>query len=162
MTDTSGHQHRTTMPKGQIRPEIWKAQLEQARRHLPADLADLVEKVREPFVSIISSVSSPRAAYFDDKLFLIGDALTQTQPNMGLGTNLAAMAAMSLVEDVIGKGIIEEEEVRMWEKKVLRETELVRVRSAAFGSWFMSGWIGMGWYYGRVWWVLLRQRMLGS
>lgn len=163
MTDVFGHQHRTTVPKGQLRPEIWQGQLAQARRILPPELVELVEHIREPFVSVISSISAPRAAYFNNRLFLIGDALTQSQPNVGMGTNMAAMGAMSLV-DVIGsagKGPIDDVEVGKWEKKLLQESELIRVRSTAFASWFLNGWLRMGWFYARWWWVYYRQRWLG-
>lgn len=163
MTGTSGHEHRTTVPKGQLRPEIWEAQLAQARRLLPKEFIELVEHIREPFVSKISSISSPRAAYFNNRLFLIGDALTQLQPNLGMGTNMAAQGAMSLV-NVIGavdKGPIDEVEAKKWEKKILQESELTRVRSTAFASWFLNGWFRMGWFYSRWWWVYCRQRWLG-
>lgn len=163
MTDTSGHQHRTTVPKGMLRPEIWEAQIAQARRVLPKEIVELVEHIREPFVSVISSVSAPRAAYFDNRLFLIGDALTQPQPNVGMGTNMAAMGAMSLADVIgpVGTGPISEEKVREWERKILQESELTRVWSTAFASWFMNGWARMGWFYARWYIVYYRQRWLG-
>lgn len=162
MTDISGHQHRTTVPKGQLRPEIWQAQVAQARRVLPKELVELVEHIRGPFVSIVSSVSAPRAAYFNNRLFLIGDALTQPQPNVGMGMNMAALGSMGLANVIgsVGKGPINESEVTEWERKILQESELTRVRSTALASWFLNGWMRISWYYARWWWVYYRQRWL--
>ncbi len=86
-----------------MRPEIWEAQVKTARQNMHPDVAVLVEKINEPFASVVSSVITPQAAYFHDRLFLIGDALAQIQPNSGHGTNLAATAALWLSEVVAGK-----------------------------------------------------------
>ena len=86
-----------------MRPEIWQRQLEHARRLFHPDLIELVEKIKQPFVSIVSSISSKRAAFFDNRLFLIGDALAQKQPNTAQGVNYAAIDAMSLGDMIAGK-----------------------------------------------------------
>ena len=72
MTDVDGHFHRSTVPKGKIRPEVWEPQVEQAHRVLPKDIVTLVEKIKEPFVSVVTSCSAPQASFFDNRLFLIG------------------------------------------------------------------------------------------
>lgn len=163
MTDIHSHTHRTTVPKGLIRPQVWASQIAVAKRVLPPHLVELVTHIKQPFVSVISSVASAKASYYDGHLFLIGDALTQTQPNVGMGTNLAAFAAFTLAEEVIGKvgegeeeGITKEK-VEGWEKKVMDLNEVTRMRSVAFGSWYLNGWIWIGWYYARwrfmAWWL---------
>ena len=86
MTDTDGHRHRTTLPKGKMRPEVWERQLNHIRRIFPPLLVELPEKIKEPFVSIISDISSKRAAFFNGRLLLVGDALAQLRPHIGQGT----------------------------------------------------------------------------
>ena len=153
LTDTDGHRHRTTLPKGKMKPEIWQAQVQHARRMMKADLVELVEKIESPFVSIISSISSPRAAYFDNRLFLIGDALTQLQPNTGQGTNLAAMDAMLLSDMIAGKLTPQE-----WEEQVLELSERERFRAIAFASKWLCTWWGRWVAEARYRWMLSRQR----
>ncbi|KAK3627014.1 hypothetical protein LTR56_019445 [Elasticomyces elasticus] len=77
LTDTDGHIHRTTLPKGKMRSEIWAAQLEIARNWMPPLIAEIPAKIEHPFVSLISSISAKQARFFDDRLFFIGDALVQ-------------------------------------------------------------------------------------
>lgn len=158
LTDTTGHQHRSTIPKGQLRPEIWAAQLEHARALLPPLFVSLVTAIKHPFVSVISSIRAPRAAYFANRLFLVGDALAQVQPTTGMGTNLAAWEAGSLVDDVLcsDDGALAARAAR-WEKRVLQDVEMTRLRSVAFGSWYVNGWAGIGWYHARYWAVLYWQ-----
>lgn len=101
------------------------------------DLVELVEKIKEPFATIISSVSSQQAAFFHNRLFLIGDALAQKQPNTAQGVNLAAMDAMSLA-DVIGGKMRPQE----WEEQALERADRERLRSVAFASWYLNSWLG--------------------
>ncbi|KAK3725387.1 hypothetical protein LTR37_000357 [Vermiconidia calcicola] len=133
LTDIHNHQHRTTLPKGLMRPEIWSAQLSTAREMFNPLLYSLISQIKEPFVSVISSVMSPRARYMNDRLFLIGDALAQVQPNTGQGTNLAALDAM-LLADVV-KGDLSAEE---WEKRVLEVSQ----EESAKAKGFAKQWLG--------------------
>ena len=163
MTDVDGHHHRTTIPKGKLRPEIWEAQIVQARRVFPPPFLEVIEKIHEPFVSVISSIASPRASYFDNRLFLIGDALVQTQPNAGMGTNIAALGAITLV-DAIGSpssGSLDQAKISKWEEELLEYAQLTRLRSVAFASWFLNGWLSMGWYYARFYATMWFQRWFG-
>ncbi|USW53524.1 Putative FAD/NAD(P)-binding domain superfamily [Septoria linicola] len=168
MTDTDGHQHRTTVPKGKLRPEIWASQVEASKPLLPPEIYDLITRIKQPFVTVVSSISAPKAAYFDNRLFLLGDALTQSQPNSGMGTNLAAYAAYGLA-DVIGKAgisssgqggevlpagtLVDPKKVAAWEQNVLAHNEITRVHAVAFGSWYLHSWPVVALRYAR-WWVL--------
>ena len=151
LTDTDGHQHRTTLPKGKMRPEIWQKQMEHARRMFHPELVELAEKIKEPFVSVISSTSYPRAAYFNNRLFFIGDALAQKQPNTAQGTNLAAMDAMSLANMVAAKMSPQE-----WEERVLETAERERLGSIAFASQRLCTWWGMALNEVRYRWLIQR------
>ena len=161
MTDIDGHQHRTTVPKGKLRPEIWASQVEAGKKLLPAELHELIVRIKQPFVTVVASISAPKAAYFDNRLFLLGDALTQCQPNVGMGTNLAAYAAYGLAE-VIGKAgeddaSLNPEKVAQWEKDVTANTEITRVHAVAFGGWYLRSWLWVAAYYVRwhfkKWWL---------
>ena len=129
LTDTNGHTHRTTLPKGGMRPEIWSKQLAHANETLPPMLYELASHIEEPFVSVVSTIISPNAAYFDNRLFLIGDALTQLQPYTGQGTNFAAMDAMLLSQVFAGEMTVEE-----WERQVLEASGKEKVRAVEFAS----------------------------
>ncbi len=134
LTDTDGHTHRTTLPKGKMRAEIREAQLERAREMFHPELLELPLKLTEPFVSVISSVMAPKATAFDNRLFFIGDALVQLQPNSGQGTNHAAREAVSLAEVFAGSITAEE-----WEAKVLETARAERLTSQEFPKkWLYS------------------------
>ncbi|KAK5164559.1 uncharacterized protein LTR77_009765 [Saxophila tyrrhenica] len=96
LTDTAGHTHRTTLPKGAMRPEIWSAQLARAREMFHPDLLEIPEKLKEPFVSVIASLMSPAATAYEGRMFFVGDALVLLQPNSGKGTNHAAVVKWPL------------------------------------------------------------------
>lgn len=138
LTDNTGHTHRTTLPKGKMRPQIWSTQIAHARRMFNPQILSIIEKIRDPFVSVISSISSERAAFFNSRLFLVGDALAQKQPNTAQGTNHAAMTAISVVDVITGKKSAEE-----WEEQALESSDRERLRSIAFASqWLCTYW---GW-----------------
>ncbi|GIZ36827.1 hypothetical protein CKM354_000029400 [Cercospora kikuchii] len=165
LTDTTGHRHRSTVPKGKLRPDIWKAQVEIAKNVLPTKLYELVCLIETPFVTKVTSMCAPKAAYLDNKVFLIGDALTQAQPNNGQGANLAAFAAKGLAE-AIGKvddpapvsskkghvsPFVDAEKIAKWQRTVLATNEVVRVDSVAFGSRYLHTRFWTFWRYLRVW-----------
>lgn len=137
LTDKEAHTHRTTLPKGQMRPEIWQAQLQLARETFHPDLVEIFDNTEQPFATIISSIASTRAAFFNNRLFLIGDALAQKQPNTAQGVNCAAKDAMELVSMIEGK--IRPEE---WEEGVVVRGSLESLRSVAFGAKFLSSCFG--------------------
>ena len=142
LTDTEGHTHRTTLPKGKMRPEIWSTRVLHAKKTLPPLLYELASKISDPFVSLITTVSAPRAAYFHNRLFLIGDAMTQLQPNTGQGTNMAAMDAM-----LLGRVFSREISATEWEVQVLETSWMEQRRAVVFASRRLCGW----WWVGR--WV---------
>lgn len=129
---------------------------------LPGGLTELLEKIPEPFVSVISSISAPQAAYFDNKLFLIGDALTQTQPNIGQGSNLAATAAIGLANAIgpIGQPI-DPKKIQQWEQDITSHLDMMRLRSRAMASWYLESWFGLAWDAVPALLATLRHRIFG-
>lgn len=120
------------------------------------DLMELMEKIPQPFVSIVSSISSPRAAFCNNRLFLIGDALSQKQPNTAQGVNMAALDAMTLVDSIAGKVSPEE-----WEKEAVERAEMEKLRSVAFASYYLNGWLGFIIHQSRYRWLLFRKGWKG-
>ncbi|KAK4504892.1 hypothetical protein PRZ48_002855 [Zasmidium cellare] len=166
MTDVDGHTHRTTIPKGKLHPSVWQSQITTARKILNPLLASLIAQTPAPFVSIVSSIASPRAAFFNNRLFLIGDALCQPQPNIGMGTTLGAYTLTTLINTVIcpsnGRVPLDAQNVAEWEGKVLQECEVVSCNSVAFGSWYLNTWPKIAWYYLRYYFKLYWQYYLGG
>lgn len=156
LTDKSGHQHRTTLPKGGMRPEIWQRQLGHARKMFHPDLVELIEKIENPFVSIVSTINSPRAAFHNNRLFIIGDALSQKQPNTAQGVNMAALDAMTLV-DMIGGKI----NPQQWNDETVERAEIEKLRSVAFASCYLNGWLGFVIAQLRYRWLLWRRGWVG-
>ena len=116
-----------------MRPEIWSRQLAHAKETLPPLLYELASKITEPFVSVVSTIHAPQAAYMGGRLFLIGDALTQLQPNTGQGTNMAAMDAMLLADVFAGQMTAEE-----WNRQVVETSAKEQVRAVEFAGRFLG------------------------
>ena len=139
-----------------MRPEIWSRQLQHAQKTLPPLLYELASKITDPFVSVVSTIHAPQASYLNHRLFLIGDALTQLQPNTGQGTNFAAMDAMLLANVFSGEMSPQE-----WETRVLEASRREQVRAVAFASVRLCGWWGQGVAQLRWRWVVLWQDICG-
>lgn len=133
LTGVNGHCHRTTLPIGQMRPEVWATQIAWAKMFMHPAIAELVANIEQPFASTISSMMSTKSAYFGNRLFFVGDALAQVQPNIGQGTNMAANAALKLADVFSGKTSVEE-----FEAKVLSEAREVNTRAIGLGTSFMT------------------------
>ena len=147
MTSTDGHTHRSTLPKGKMRPEVWARQKELGRKILHPLIFEFVDKITEPFVSVVSSHCSEQAAFLGNRLFLIGDALVQCQPNNAQSTNMAAFGATTLVDAICRANTLDTAQekavvFRDWERTMLTEGELSRRMSVLYGNFFLCGWGG--------------------
>lgn len=142
MTDTDGNVHRTTLPRGKMRAEIWQNVLQVARDAMHPAIIEVVEKIKIPFVSVVASIAPPQASYMDHRVFLIGDALFQVQPNSGQGSNVAAIGATTLAVAIQKAPSCPSETERRhlfcdWEYKILDTGCLERVRSIVWGHAFL-------------------------
>ena len=77
--------------------------LEMRHQRLQPQMAEMVEKSKEPFVQCITDVIAPKNLYMGDKVVLIGDALAGFRPHTVASTSQAAFDAMVLVEWLDGK-----------------------------------------------------------
>ncbi|MCJ1413036.1 hypothetical protein MMC19_007138 [Ptychographa xylographoides] len=103
MTDSDGHRHHTTLPVSKMRDEIWDQQKAYARRILPPQFAELVEKTKNPFVQTITDVISPQNSFFNGKVLLLGDAVAGFRPHTAASTSQAAFDAQKLDELMTGE-----------------------------------------------------------
>ena len=102
MTDTDGKRRRITIPPGMMRPEAWEMVKKRARGRLPPQMAEMVEKTKQPFVQAITDVITPCNSFCNKKVFLVGDALAGFRPHTVASTSQAAFDVMILVEYLDG------------------------------------------------------------
>jgi 2-polyprenyl-6-methoxyphenol hydroxylase-like FAD-dependent oxidoreductase len=142
MTDTDGHIHRTTLPKGKMRAEVWERIVQMARDVMHPVVIEIVEKIKTPFVSIVASIAPDQASFMGHRVFLIGDALFQMQPNSGQGSNMAAFGATTLATAIqkASTDLSETERRRVfqdWEYNILDRGCMERVRSVMWAHIFL-------------------------
>lgn len=129
MTDTDGHKHHYTLPAGKMRPAVLEKQKHHASAVLPPRFAELVRKTTHPFIQAITDVISPRAAYFDGRLLLIGDAVAGFRPHTAASTSQAAFDAMMLGEMVRGEMTLIE-----WTENVMGYARGMQKRGVEMGN----------------------------
>lgn len=111
MTDTSGGQHRFTLPTGgKMQPRVWQEQKSRARDILPPQFAEIVCKTSMPFVQAITDLQPPEKGtrvgrLLGGKAALVGDALSGFRPHTAASTSQAAFHALML--ERVFKGEIE-------------------------------------------------------
>ncbi|MCJ1285815.1 hypothetical protein MMC26_005156 [Xylographa opegraphella] len=129
MTDADGHGHHTTLPAGKMRREIWERQKGYARRILPPQFAELVEKTRQPFIQAVTDVLAPRNSFLDGKVLLIGDAVAGLRPHTAASTSQAAFDALML--DELMRGEIDHER---WQEKTMGYAREMQRRGVEMGQ----------------------------
>ncbi|MCJ1405840.1 hypothetical protein MMC11_009070 [Xylographa trunciseda] len=129
MTDSDGHRHHTTLPVGKMRPEIWDQQKAYARKILPPQFAEIVERTKQPFIQAITDVLSPRNSFFDGKVLLIGDAVAGFRPHTAASTSQAAFDALMLDDLMSGK--IDNER---WQEKTMNYARDMQRRGVEMGQ----------------------------
>ena len=134
MTDRDGNRHRSTLPPGKIRLEVWAKYKILGEKTFAAPVKEIISSITEPFVTAISDFESPRARFFNDKLLLVGDALTLFRPHLAQSTNQAATDCLLLEKVVSGQMNVAE-----WEKQVLQYAHLTRLRNNVVGTRHLSG-----------------------
>jgi hypothetical protein len=153
MTDTSNRYHRNTLPIGGMRPGVWQSYVAFAQENMCAPFAELVECTTEPFVTAISDAMCPRATALGGKVLLVGEVLNLMRPHMALSTTQSAVHALTL-ERALRHGDVAG--LRKWERDVLQYARVSAVKTNAFGTFFLYGYIvAAGWAL-RLCMVLLR------
>ncbi len=133
-TDIDGKRHNTTIPRGKMQPKVWERVLDHRKLVGNPYFIELMEKIEEPFVSAIRDFEGSKAAFYDGKLLLAGDALTLCRPHGGASTNEAALQAQLLVKVWKGEMTIEE-----WEKMCFESAAKAAQFSLAMAQFFWTG-----------------------
>ncbi|KAH6706284.1 hypothetical protein BKA61DRAFT_660141 [Leptodontidium sp. MPI-SDFR-AT-0119] len=134
MTDTSGIVHRNTLPAGSMNPDAWRKYKSIAMAEMCPPFADVVEKTTQPFVTAISDLACPRAVAMGGRLLITGEALNLVRPHMALSTTASAKQALLLEKVFRGEMSIEQ-----WEKQVLHEGRISKLKTNAFGIFQLYG-----------------------
>ena len=137
MTDTSGKRHRISISPEHFQPCVWARQRSIARDLLPEPYLEIMDQIPSPFVHLITDFWSPRTAFLDGKVLLVGDASALLRPHTAYATSQAAEQAM-LTEGLV-KG---EMGCRDWEERVTRKTFVNWRQSIWFGEFYQRGWLG--------------------
>ena len=74
MTDIGDHLHRSTLPVGKMRPEVWSRQKAYAARVLTPPFLELVNKTTQHFISTVNDCAAPQASWFDGRILVVGEA----------------------------------------------------------------------------------------
>ena len=131
MTDQDGHEHNATVS---IRDDVWKKQCLHGNEVFTAPYREVTSKIAHPFVQKITDYSSPRAAFLDGKVLLVGDALTLFRPHIAFSTNQAAFDCLQTERYLKG-----EIELSAWETEVLQFGHLHWLRSVWWGESYQRG-----------------------
>ncbi|PLB54918.1 FAD/NAD(P)-binding domain-containing protein [Aspergillus steynii IBT 23096] len=137
MTDTCGTRHRVSVAPEHLNPSIWAHRRSKVRTSLPAPFIEIMNQITSPFVHLITDFYSPRAAFLDGKVLLVGDASALLRPHNAYAASQAARQAgitERLVKGEIGW--------REWEERVTRGTYLHWRQSVWFGEFYQRGWLG--------------------
>lgn len=132
MTDSNGHRHNKTVPRGNLRGEVWKKQL--ADYKLPAGWNELIHQSKQTFMTAVTSHEGSSSAFYDGKVLLAGEAFTQFRPHLGLSCDLAALQALTLSDVLTAEKTMSE-----YEKIVGDYAAEFSMRSSAMGHFGLTG-----------------------
>lgn len=134
LTGTSGHAHRNYVPLGQVRPSVWERQLEVASAILSPPTLEMVKKSKNIAISVIQDYACPKAAFFDGKVVLVGDALSLFRPHAAISFNQAALNCLLLEKVMTG-----EIDIKQWEANVTLYGARSRATNEMLGAFLVYG-----------------------
>lgn len=103
MTDINGRRHAVTLPVDGMQPHVWEKQKVYAKRVLPPQFSEAVEKTAHPFIQAVTDVISPQNSFFGGKVLLVGDALAGFRPHTAASTGQAAHDGLEMGRFLRGK-----------------------------------------------------------
>ncbi|TCD61913.1 hypothetical protein EIP91_007727 [Steccherinum ochraceum] len=135
MTDINGVLRTYTMPHGKVRPEVWRNQVEEGRKTLPAVFAELMEKTEVPFIQAITDNFSNKVVFFEGRVLLVGDAAAGFRPHIAASTSQSAIQAM-LLDSLMRRsnGVLGQAEAKQYEEKALAYANEVSKKGIQMGS----------------------------
>lgn len=134
MTDIDDHLHRSTLPIGKMRPEVWSRHKAYAAQVLTPPFLELINKTSQPFISTVNDRAAPQASFINGRLLLVDEALTLMRPHTGSSFNHAAVSCL-LLEKVLKVEI----DIARWEREILQYREKTMLLAIAVGCYFQFG-----------------------
>lgn len=136
MTDAiDGHRHRNIIPAGHVRKDIWDQKVADAHDlKFPSPFLEVVQKIQQPFIQIITDYISPHPTFENGQVVLIGDAFTQYRTHTGMSTTQAAFNTLTVADYAAGrmsKAVLEE--------RMLRYAGVHHAQSNMFGKYYQVG-----------------------
>lgn len=125
LTDAGGRTHSYSIPPPLIRPEHVDAIKATARRELPAQFAEVVEKTARPLLQPIYDVESRQMAF--GRVAIIGDAAFVARPHVGTGVLKAGQDAKALVDCLAGCATVSEALSRFEKARLRTNRETVEL-----------------------------------
>jgi hypothetical protein len=128
----TGHRHHYIVPAGRVRQDLWDAQLSKAKSApLPGPFLEVINKIRQPFIQLITDFRSPRAAFEGGRVLLVGDALSLYRPHTAFSATQAAFDALMVEAYTSGQMSLDD-----WEEKVLRYASLHSSQAIMWGEFY--------------------------
>ena len=87
--------------------KVWQRALDRKSSIANPYFIDLLDAIEEPFVSAINDFQGQKAVFYDEKLLLVGDALTMIRQHGGGSTSQAALQARLLFQTLQGEITLE-------------------------------------------------------
>jgi 2-polyprenyl-6-methoxyphenol hydroxylase-like FAD-dependent oxidoreductase len=137
MTDVNGVRHQRTVPFGKVRSELWAKQQAHSNEKFAVPIKEIVNQIEVPFVTAVSDCVSPRASFYDGKLFLVGDALALFRPNVAQSTNQSALHSL-----LLGKYLQGEITLGQYESEVMSFAHTTLLWSRDVSSEYLQGFTG--------------------
>ncbi|KAF7984140.1 hypothetical protein HWV62_16786 [Athelia sp. TMB] len=129
MTSKENKKHRFSLPMGGMRDEIRSRQRSYARKVLPPQFAELVDKTEHPFIQAITDVAPSQASFYEGKVLLVGDAVCGFRPHIAASTSQAALHAQLLDRMLQGEINLEN-----WERQVMEYASRVSKQGISMGD----------------------------
>ncbi|KAI0516706.1 FAD binding domain protein [Xylaria bambusicola] len=138
-SDINRKHHRKTVPVGLVRLGIW----EKVRGpiQIAEPFAEVLAKVKSPFVTNINDSIRGCAYFYDDKVVLVGDAFASFRPHVAAATEQCAYHSNSLERVYVGQKTHEtsEDDVRRYARQMILLNRIIGyLGRSAFFSLFKS------------------------
>ena len=127
----SGKQYVDGIPPNEIRDEISKNLLLEAKEKLPPQMFELVNKTVQPLIQPIFDLESKKMV--NNRILTLGDASFTARPHVGMGVTKAAIDAFSLSDYL--NPITFESDLDKWEKERIKAGSFLVERSRDLGKY---------------------------
>ena len=125
----SGEQYNDGIPPNEIRDQVLKELLLEAKNILPPQMYELIIKTSQPLIQPIYDLESNFMV--NKRLITIGDAAFTARPHVGMGVTKAAIDAFSLSNSLSSNNYLNS--LSKWEKDRIKAGKFLVNRSRELG-----------------------------